>query len=236
MKIDPRMLDESIKILVSTYDSKLKEIRQKIKVLHGKFEKRVQDRVFATRHETSFGLFFSEYVLNLPLLDIKTPIDTILLNARRLCEALIVIKHFNLQNNFEEMVLFCDRDWWEYLEGSQSWATANEALFVELQNMPDMNAPFRKELENLKSKYNGKKPIKMPNIKQMAEVVGLEEEYKYFYKLSSKILHFCPFSFNGDLSFEAPIHKIIFLMRFERYLEKIKEELDKVYEKTKLKN
>ena len=76
----------------------------------------------------------------------------------------------------------------------------------------------------------------MPNMNTMAQSVGLKEEYDYFYKLSSKLLHFCPFSLNGDSPFEAPVHKIIFLMRIERYLEKIKEELDIVYQKTKLTN
>lgn len=123
----------------------------------------------------------------------------------------------------------------EYLEGCLARTEADEKLFFELKNMPDMNQPNRDELAKLKQKYE-EKPAKMPNMNTMAQSVGLKKEYDYFYKFSSKLLHFCPFSLNGDSHFEVPVHKIIFLMRIERYLEKIKEELDIVYQKTKLTN
>ena len=79
-------------------------------------------------------------------------------------------------------------------------------------------------------------PAKIPDMKKMAQAVDLEDEYNYFYKFTSKLLHFCPFSFNGDSPFEAPIHKVVFLMRSVRYMEKLKEELDTVYQKTILTN
>ncbi|WP_428044343.1 DUF5677 domain-containing protein [Candidatus Avelusimicrobium fimicolum] len=235
MKIDETLVQRNTEHLRAVYEAKIKEFRKKIEVLHDKFNKRAQDRIFKTRYETTFGLFLSEYIFKLPVCTLESSIDKVLLNARRLCEAFITVKYFNQQNDFEKMVAYCDRDRMEYLEGCLARTEADEKLFFELKNMPDMNQPNRDELAKLKQKYE-EKPAKMPNMNTMAQSVGLKEEYDYFYKLSSKLLHFCPFSLNGDSPFEAPVHKIIFLMRIERYLEKIKEELDIVYQKTKLTN
>lgn len=235
MKIDETLVQRNTEHLRAVYEAKIKEFRKKIEVLHDKFNKRAQDRIFKTRYETTFGLFLSEYIFKLPVCTLESSIDKVLLNARRLCEAFITVKYFNQQNDFEKMVAYCDRDRMEYLEGCLARTEADEKLFFELKNMPDMNQPHRDELAKLKQKYE-EKPAKMPNMNTMAQSVGLKKEYDYFYKFSSKLLHFCPFSLNGDSHFEVPVHKIIFLMRIERYLEKIKEELDIVYQKTKLTN
>ncbi|MBR1980819.1 DUF5677 domain-containing protein [Candidatus Proelusimicrobium excrementi] len=235
MNIDETLVSQNTERLRVIYETKIKEFRKKIEVLHDKFHKRAQDRIFKTRYETAFGFFLSEYVFKLPVCTLESSIDKVLLNVRRLCEAFITVKYINQQNAFEKMVAYCERDRWEYLEGCSARTEADEKLFPELKDMPDMNQPNREELAKLKQKYE-KKPAKMPSMKEMAQAVGLEDEYNYFYKFTSKLLHFCPFSLNGDSPFEAPVHKIIFLMRIERYLEKIKEELDIVYQKTKLTN
>lgn len=235
MKIDETLLQQTTEQLWAIYIERIKEFRKKIEVLHNQFDKRGQDRIFKTRYETTFGFFLSEYVSKLPVCTLESSVDKILLNARRLCEVFITVKYVNQRNNFEDIVAYCERDRWEYLEGSLARNEADEKLFSELKNMPDMNQTTREELAKLKQKY-GKKPAKLTDMRKMAQSVDLEEEYNYFYKFTSKLLHFCPFSLNGDACFEAPIHKIVFLMRIERYLEKIKAELDIVYQKTKLKN
>ena len=70
----------------------------------------------------------------------------------------------------------------------------------------------------------------MPTMKKMAEKVEYIEEYNYFYKFTSKILHFCPFSLNGDARFEDKIHKVVFLRRISKYLEEINRELENIYQ------
>lgn len=235
MKIDEAIFQKNTEHLRAVYEAKIKEFRKKIEVLHDKFHKRAQDRIFKTRYETAFGFFLSEYIFKLPVCTLESSIDKILLNARRLCEAFITVKYFNQKNDFEKMISYSQRDRWEYLEGCLARTEADEKLFPELKDMPDMNQFYQDEIEILKQQYR-EKPRKMPNMKEMAQAVGLKEEYDYFYKFTSKLLHFSPFSLNGDSNFEAPIHKIVFLMRIECYLEKIKEELDIVYQKTKLNN
>lgn len=235
MKINEDLVQRNTEHLRVVYEGKMKEFCKKIEVLHNQFGKRIQDRILKTRYETTFGFFLSEYVSKLPICTLESSIDKILLNARRLCEVLITVKYFNQKDNFEKMVEYCERDRWEYLEGCLARNKADEKLFFELKDMPDMNQTDREELAKLKQKY-GKQPAKLIDMRKMAQSVDLEEEYNYFYKFTSKLLHFCPFSLNGDASFDAPVHKIVFLMRIERYLEKIKEELDIVYQKTKLKN
>ena len=179
MKIDEEQVRQNAEYLRDLYETKIKEFRKKIEVLHSQFEKRMQDRIFETRYKTTFGLFLSEYVSKLPVCTLESSIDEVLLNARRLCEVFITIKYFNQQNNFEEMVSFCERDRWEYLEGCWARTKADEKLFFELKDMPDMNQPYRDELAMLEQKYKGK-PAKIPNINVMAQMVGLKEEYDYF--------------------------------------------------------
>lgn len=230
MKLDESFVQQTADNLWSIYEARVKAIYKKIEVLYNQFNWKVQNYNAKTRHITCFGFFITEYVLKLPICTRESSVDDILLNARRLCEVLITVKYFNQKNNFEKMVEYCDRDRMEYLEGCISRATADEKLFVELKDMPDMNQSTRLELAQLKQEYINK-PTKMPDMKKMAKAVDLEDEYNYFYKFTSKLLHFCPFSFNGDSSFEAPIHKVVFLMRSVRYMEKLKEELDAIYKK-----
>ena len=64
----------------------------------------------------------------------------------------------------------------------------------------------------------------------MAIEIGYQEEYEYFYKFTSKMLHFCPFSLNGDMKLEDKIHKVVFLRRIAKYLEEIYKELDNIYQ------
>ncbi len=70
----------------------------------------------------------------------------------------------------------------------------------------------------------------MKKMKDMATALGYKEEYNYFYKFTSKILHFCPFSLNGDAYFEHVVHKIVFLIRIAKYLEEITKELELIYQ------
>ena len=235
MKLEESFVQQTADNLWPIYEARVKAIHKKIEVLYARFDKRVHDHIFKTRHATCFGLFIAEYVSRLPICTRESSVDEILLNARRLCEVLITVQYFNQKNNFEKMVEYCDRDRMEYLEGCISRTVADEKLFVELKGMPDMNQSTQTELAQLKQKYINN-PAKIPDMKKMAQAVDLEDEYNYFYKFTSKLLHFCPFSFNGDSPFEAPIHKVVFLMRSVRYMEKLKEELDTVYQKTILTN
>ena len=70
----------------------------------------------------------------------------------------------------------------------------------------------------------------METMKDMATAIGYKEEYNYFYKFTSKILHFCPFSLNGDAYFEHVVHKRVFLIRLAKYLEEIEKELENIYQ------
>lgn len=110
MKIDETLVSQNTERLRIIYEAKIKEFRKKIEVLHDKFNKRAQDRIWDTKYETTFGFFLSEYVFKLPVCTLESSIDKVLLNARRLCEAFITVKYINQQNDFEKMVAYCDRN------------------------------------------------------------------------------------------------------------------------------
>ncbi len=84
MKIDETLVQRNTEHLRAVYEAKIKEFRKKIEVLHDKFNKRAQDRIFKTRYETTFGLFLSEYIFKLPVCTLESSIDKVLLNALRL--------------------------------------------------------------------------------------------------------------------------------------------------------
>ena len=85
------------------------------------------------------------------------------------------------------------------------------------------------EKEKIVKKY-GKKPNKMPNMGKMAQSINYEEEYNYFYKFTSKTLHFCPFTLNGDADYSERVHKVVFVRRIAKYLEEISKELEYIYQ------
>jgi hypothetical protein len=121
------------------------------------------------------------------------------------------------------------------LEGSKKRVVTDEKLFPELKGLDYYLEGIEEEQAKI-LKRRGEKWNKLPDIKIMAIDIDYQEEHSYFYKFSSKLLHFCPFTFNGDANFEAREHKIIFLPRIARYLSEIKKELDLICNKTKLKN
>lgn len=57
MNIDETLVSQNTERLRIIYETKIKEFRKKIEVLHDKFHKRAQDRIFKTRYETAFGFF-----------------------------------------------------------------------------------------------------------------------------------------------------------------------------------
>lgn len=63
----------------------------------------------------------------------------------------------------------------------------------------------------------------------MAQSIAYQEEYNYFYKFTSKMLHFCPFTLNGDADYSGRIHKVVFVRRVAKYLEEIEKELENIY-------
>lgn len=65
----------------------------------------------------------------------------------------------------------------------------------------------------------------------MAERIDYLDEYNYFYKFTSKLLHFCPFTLNGDVNFDRELDKVVFLCRVAKYIEQIRYELEKVYQR-----
>lgn len=209
--------------------------REKIEFLFSKFKKRAEPRYAVNKHVISFGMFLAEYIINMKTISIEASVDNILLYGRRLCEIFIVSKYMNKNNNFHEFVDYCVRDRYDYLEGFKKRAIADVKIFPELEGLDYyLNDIEAQQVEV--TKKHGNKGKKMPNISDMAKDIGYEEEYIYFYKFASKLLHFCPFSLNGDMPLEDKIHKRVFISRIGRYLTDIKKELDSIYEKTKLKN
>lgn len=225
-------------IMNKAYTCTLENIRketQKITVLHEKFKKRTKIRSNATKHEIIFGMFVTEYVQNLKNLSIDTDIDNIFLQARRLLEVWITIKYINQSNLFYQIPNFCARDRIEYLEGWKARDIADLELFSELKKIREIYPKIQSEIDILKKDFPGKLP-KLPSVSEMAKKLNLQNEYTYFYKLTSKILHFCPFSLNNEHIFEKPLDKLVFLMRILKYRVHIREEIEKIFHKTKLKN
>ncbi|MDD5102658.1 MAG: DUF5677 domain-containing protein [Endomicrobiaceae bacterium] len=213
----------------------IKEQRKKIEFLLSKFRKRIQPCHAVNKHTITFGMLLAEYVLRIKTDSIDTYVDNILLNCRRLCEVFIVSRYMNKNNNFEEFIDYCTYDRYDYLENLKKMTEANKKMFPELKNLFSSPKFLSDEQDRLINQH-GNKGKKIPAILEMAKDIGYEEEYSYFYKITSKLLHFCPFSFNGDMLLESKDEKFVFFKRIEMYLTEIKKELDVIYEKTKIEN
>ena len=48
--------------------------------------------------------------------------------------------------------------------------------------------------------------------------------------IDTVMLHFCPFTLNGDADFNIDIHKVVFVKRISVYLKKIQQELEQIYQ------
>lgn len=228
------MVKNNFENLDVTISRTIADNREKIEFLFFKFKKRAVPIYAANKHVISFGMFLAEYIVNMKTISIEASADNILLYGRRLCEIFIVCKYMNKNNNFHEFVDYCIRDRYDYLEGSKKRAIADIKIFPELEGLDYFLEDIEKQQAEL-IKSHGNRGKKMPTISDMAKDIDYEEEYGYFYKFASKLLHFCPFSFNGDMDLEDKIHKRVFIARIGRYLTEIKKELDSIYDKTELK-
>lgn len=144
-------------------------------------------------------------------------------------EVLITLKYISQTNTFSRVIGYCERDRYEYLEGWKARQIADVKLFPELADLYDNLQDQTEEKEKIVKKY-GKKPNKMPNMGKMAQSINYEEEYNYFYKFTSKMLHFCPFTLNGDADYSERVHKVVFVRRIAKYLEEISKELEYIYQ------
>ena len=220
----------SLDILVKDTNNKIRDNKEKILNLYKAFD---QCRIAKYRdwaHEITFGFFVSEYVLNLKIASKDDNIDEVLLLARRLLEVFIITKYLVTTNQIHAMIDFCIHDRYEYLEGCIARAIADEKLFPELTGVDNFISEYKKQEKELESKF-GNFGKKMPPMKKMAEKIGYLNEYNYFYKFTSKLLHFCPFTLNGDANFDKDLHKVVFLCRVAKYIEMIQYELENVYQR-----
>ena len=227
---DPKLNDAYTETLKN-----IKQQHQKIMVLYKNLKKRTEMRSNKTKYQSIFGMFVAEYVKNLNPVNLDNNLSDICLQARRLLELWISVKYINQKNLFAQVPDACDYDRLEYLEGLKERDIADGLLFPSFDGIKPIAPSIQKNIDELK-KACINKTCKWPPVSKMAAEVNLQSEYKYFYKFSSKILHFCPFSLNNDPFFEGSLNKLIFLMRIQQYLARIKEELDGIYNKTKLVN
>lgn len=219
----------AIEILDRDTKQLTKNTRQNIQDLCQKFYNLSGEKYYEWRYKAAFGYFIAEYVTKLQEISSENDIDDIFLCARRLLEVFIVLKYISQTNTFSDVVEYCERDRYEYLEGWKARQIADVKLFPELIDLYDNLQKEIQEQENIVKKY-GKKPNKMPDMGKMARYIGYGEEYNYFYKFSSKMLHFCPFTLNGDANYSGRVHKVVFVRRIAKYLEEISKELEYIYQ------
>lgn len=201
--------------------------RTEIEKLYKYFKLHFDEKYRNFAHEITFGCFVSEYVIKLKIPSADDNIDSILLYARRLLEVLTVLKYIVKTGTYSEVMNYCIHDEYQYYEGCVARAAADAKLFPGLGKVDDMDKYYQEKIEELKQKHGGIGK-RMPTIKKMADKTDMAEEYDYFYRLTSKLLHFCPFILNGDMDLEHPVHKIIFSCRMAKYVEEIKKELQKI--------
>lgn len=209
----------------------LKDDHLKLLELHEKFKNfkvvNPYDRPdLAYKH--AFGFFVSEYLRDLKVLDEKSDIDSIFLQGRRLLECVITVKYIQKHDLFEQVVGFCEWDRKEYLEGQKARVKADLDLFPYLEGVIKWDIKQQQDLDYLRQKYA--KPCKLPPVRKMADDLGLEADYAYFYKLTSKILHFCPFSLNNEHLYDGIVHKRVFLLRIDRYFKELIKELSNLFQ------
>ena len=221
---------DHITILNNNTKKKIKIYRKNFERLYSSFEEINKTPNLQFAHEIVFGFLTSEYVYKLQIPSISNHIDEILLCARRLLEVFITIKYISQTKTFSNVLEYCMRDRYEYLDGCDARSVADAKFFPDLKDLDNYALRNKQEKEVILKQYNDKKPKKMPDMLKMAKEIGYEEEYSYFYKFTSKILHFCPFSLNGDVNLNIPIHKVVFLNRIAKYLEEISKELGNIYQ------
>ena len=201
-----------------------------IKDIHTQFNNLLCVKYSNWCHEVSFGYFISQYVINLKAVSAQDDIDAIFLCARRLLEVFITVKYISQTKTFSNVLEYCMRDRYEYLDGCDARSVADAKFFPELKDLDNYALENKLEKETILKRYNCNKPKKIPDMRLMAKEISYEEEYIYFYKFTSKILHFCPFSLNCDAKLEGKVHKVVFLRRIAKYLEEIYKELDTIYQ------
>lgn len=179
-------------------------------------------------YKHTFGFFVSEYLRDLKVLDKKSDIDSIFLQGRRLLECVITFKYIQKHDLFEQVVEFCEWDRKEYLEGQKARVKADLDLFPYLEGIIGWTRIQQQDLDSLQQKYA--KPCKLPSVRKMADDLGLEADYAYFYKLTSKILHFCPFSLNNEHPYEDILHRRVFLLRIDCYFKELIKELSNLFQ------
>lgn len=229
MRVDENKLISVIEHLNKDAMQKITDKRQTIYDLYGKLEllRGIQYQPIA--HEITFSFLLAEYVWKLKPVILENDVDFIFLQARRLFEVLITLKYIIKNNNFPDVMEYCVFDRYKYLESCKVRAMADAKLFPELGNFDDYFVDIELQKKEWLQK-TGSAGKKMSNIRVMAQDVACLEEYDYFYKLTSKMLHFCPFSLNGDADYNAPLHKVVFLQRIAKYLEEIDKGLSDIYQ------
>lgn len=234
--------------------------RDTIEKLHNQFQQMIGVQYYKEAHEITCSFLISEYIQKLKIPSVNDNTDSIFLCARRLLEVFITLKYLSQTNTFPKMIEYCQRDRYEYLKGCKARIAADEKFFPELKDLDNYALEDQEEQKEIIKRYNeeifekcnekeqenlledflkGKLkksqpkielPALLPDMRKMAIAIGYEVEYIYFYKFTSKILHFCPFSLNGDAYFEHAIHKVVFLIRIAKYLEEIAKELEHIYQ------
>lgn len=220
----------NLDILIADTNNKIKNNKEKISNLYKSFDQCHTVKYRDWAHEITFGFLVSEYVLKLNIASKDDNIDEVLLLARRLLEVFIVTKYIVTTNQFDVMIDFCVYDRHEYLKGCMARGVADEKLFPELAGLDNYLSDFQKQEKELFAQH-GSFGKRMLSIKKMAERIDYLDEYNYFYKFTSKLLHFCPFSLNGDADFNRPLDKVIFLCRVAKYIENIRYELENIYQR-----
>ncbi len=218
----------SFELLDQNTNRRIAISRNKISKLYEQFKQMLGVHYYEQAHKITFGFLVSEYILKLKIPSKTADSDTIFLCGRRLLEVFIILKYITQTNTFPKMMEYCQRDRYDYLERCNARVIADEKFFPELKDLDNYALENKQEQTEILKQYGNKKPDKMPDMKKMAISIGYEEEYNYFYKFTSKILHFCPFSLNGDVNFEHIVHKVVFLVRIAKYLEEIEKELENI--------
>ena len=216
-------------ILTTDTNNKIQDNKEKILNLYKAFGQFLTTKYRDWIHEIAFGFLVAEYVLKLKDVSIDDNIDEVLLFARRLLEVFIISKYIVNTNKFQTMRDYCVHDRHEYLKGCMARGIADEKLIPELAGLDNFLLEYQKQEKELLAQYGlGKR---MPPMKKMAEEIDCLDEYNYFYKFTSKLLHFCPFTLSGDANFDGEIHKVVFLYRAAKYIEKIRYELENIYQR-----
>ncbi|MDR0646051.1 MAG: DUF5677 domain-containing protein [Elusimicrobiota bacterium] len=136
-----------------------------------------------------------------------------LLDCRRLSEVFIVTKYINKNDKFLEVLTdYCPNDRYDFLENLKKMTEANKKMFPEVKDFFYTPQFLEEEQAKIKRDHGGELK-KLPQMAQMAKDIVYEEEYNSLYKTTSKLLHFCPFSLNGDMLLETKDEKFNYFKR-----------------------